>query len=106
MLRNLLMFSLLSLALPGAYAADVRLTTEAQVGTVKLAAGLYNVKIQGSVVIFSDVEKGKSATTMVKIEKMDKKAATTLVQRSTVDGVEHVQSILIGGSDEKLVFAN
>jgi hypothetical protein len=91
--------------LSGLAFADVRFASPAQVGSAKLEPGLYSVKVQGSIVIFSDVNKGKSTTAMAKMEKMDKKAESNSVQGSVVDGVQQVQFITLQGSDQKIVFA-
>jgi VCBS repeat-containing protein len=58
------------------------------------------------VVIFKQEGKDQSFTVLAKFEKTEQKAKTTAVERKEVDGVQRVVSIAIGGSDEKLVFAN
>jgi hypothetical protein len=74
------------------------------VGTAKLPAGDYTLKVEGANAVFTNVDSNKSVTTPVKIETVDKKFASTSVE-STQDGdTQHVTDIELGGSNTKLDF--
>lgn len=71
---------------------------------MKLAAGEYKVKVDGSNAVFTEMKTRKTFTAPVKIEKQAKKPDFTAVESKDANGVEHVDAIDISGADFKLVF--
>jgi hypothetical protein len=84
---------------------EVSFNQPAKLGATTLNPGRYKVKLQGSVVIFTD-DKSKSTTAVANIEKTEKRADATSVLATTVDGVAQVKQIVLAGADFKLRFGN
>ena len=98
------LLSLASLAILSAKTYTITVSNPTKVGSVRLKAGQYKLKVEGSNAIFTDVNNQKSITTPVKVEEGDKKANSTRVQ-STKDGdTERIQEIDLEGSTTKLSF--
>src|SRR5215831_16744819 len=96
---------LLAIALSPLFAAErneVNITTPSKVGNVTLEPGVYQVKLQGAIVIFTDTAR-KSVSTFAKIEKLTKPAAGTALMGETSDGAYRISSILIAGLDCRIV---
>jgi len=74
-----------------------------QVGTVKLAAGEYKVKVEGSNAIFTDSNK-KIVTAPAKTEKVEKKTPYTAAETKDENGTEKLNAIDIEGADFKIIF--
>jgi hypothetical protein len=106
MRTRLIVVVLLALAASVAFAVDdsISFSSPVQVGNLNMEAGLYKIRVQGALVIFSEPRSGKSMSTVVKLEKMDKKSTFTSAQGNKVDGVQQVEVITLFGSDSKLVF--
>jgi hypothetical protein len=81
----------------------ITLAKPVQVGTVKLAAGEYKVKVEGANAIFTDSQK-KTFTAPAKVEKVTKKAPYTATETKDVNGTERLDTIDLEGADFKLVF--
>lgn len=75
-----------------------------EIGSTKLAAGDYKVKVDGDNAVFTESKTRKSFTAPVKVEKQTKKPEYTAVESKDNNGVEHVDAIDLGGADFKLVF--
>lgn len=75
-----------------------------EVGSLKLDAGDYKLKVDGANAVFTSSKTRKSFTTPVKIEKEASKPQFTSVESKDSNGVEHVDAIDLGGADFKLVF--
>ncbi|HWC97529.1 MAG TPA: hypothetical protein VG456_12280 [Candidatus Sulfopaludibacter sp.] len=90
-------------SIPGNKQYNVTISQPIQVGTVKLAAGDYKIKVDGATATFTDSRK-KTCTAPVKVESVAKKIAITAVETKTVNGAEQLAVIDIGGSEFKLVF--
>lgn len=82
----------------------VSFSAPSKVGSVVLPPGLYRLKIQGSLVFFTDIASKKSFSALVKVEKLPKKSAFTAAQARNTDGGQQVESIVVQGADYKLVF--
>lgn len=81
----------------------ITLVKPVQVGSVKLAAGEYRLKVEGANAIFTDSQK-KSVTAPAKIEKVEKKAPYTATETKEVNGTERLNTIDLEGADFKIVF--
>ena len=80
----------------------VTFVTPVQVGAVKLAAGEYKVKVEGSQAVFTDAQSKSSVTVPVKIENSDKKFNNTAVETNNQNGATNIQAIELGGSNTRL----
>ena len=88
------------IALAGSY---FTLATPATLATHKLKAGEYQVDIKKDQAVITN-SGGKSFSIPVKVEQSDKKFETTSVGTSTVNGVDGISEIDLGGSKTRLVF--
>jgi hypothetical protein len=103
--KMLLIPAFLCLALSaGTKQYSISFAKPVEVGSVKLAAGDYKVKVDGAHAVFTENRTRKSFTAPVKIEKQATKPQFTAVESKDANGVEHVDAIDIGGADFKLVF--
>ncbi len=75
-----------------------------QVGSVKLAPGMYTLKVNGSNAVFTPVNGKEGATAEVKSEKLPKKASYTAVESKSEEGFDKVEAISLEGTDTRLVF--
>jgi hypothetical protein len=104
MTTNSLLFTA-TLALAGianAKSYDITLSTPMKAGSLQLAAGHYSLKVQGTDAVFTNTQTGKSFTTAVKAETVDKKCDVTAVVSDTKDGDSHITPVELGGSTTKL----
>jgi hypothetical protein len=105
MLKTLLLF----LALSPAFAAsaklpEVQFRVRSKLGNLTLDPGLYQVKVQGSIVFFTDAA-GKTYSTIARPTKLAEKAtASTVMGSEADDGSYQVTSICIPGFDFRLGF--
>lgn len=90
-------------SLPSSKQYSVTMAQPVQVGSVKLAAGDYKIKITGDTATFINSSR-KEFTAPVKIEKLAKKTEVTAIETKEVNGTSEVMIIDIGGADFKLVF--
>ena len=74
------------------------------VGSQKLKAGEYKVKVDGANVVFTD-EKYKAVTVPVKVETGSKKFKDTAVDSTQSASGDVVNAIEIGGTTTKIEFA-
>ncbi len=96
--------SLSSLCFAGQKSYDVIFSAPATVGSVKLAAGEYKVKVDGANAVFTDSKSFKSVTAPVKVETGTKKFQFTAVDATKDSGVDKINAIELGGSTTKLEF--
>ena len=96
--------SLSSLCFAGQKSYDVIFSAPATVSGVKLAAGEYKVKVDGTNAVFTDAKSFKSVSTPVKVQTSEKKFQFTAVDATKADGVDKVNAIELGGSTTKLEF--
>jgi hexokinase len=90
-------------SLPGSKHYSITLTQPVQVGSVKLAAGDYKLKVDGATATFISQSR-KQFTAPVKVEQVAKKAPSTAVETKDTNGTSELTIIDIGGADFKLVF--
>jgi hypothetical protein len=83
---------------------EVSFSSPVQLGQLKLDAGLYKVKLIGTVAMFTSSANGKTYSTITKTERSQQKASFTAVLGATADGVQKVETIVIAGSEYRLVF--
>ena len=102
-LAALLCLSLSAGSLPSSKQYSVSFIQPVQVGSVKLAAGDYKLKIDGSNATFINTHK-KEFSAPVKIEKVAKKAPVTAIETKEINGASEVSIIDLGGADFRLVF--
>jgi len=98
--KIVLVFALASFA---GFAADSEnsFSTPAQ---IKLAPGLYKLKLIGSMAMFTNTASNKSFSAVTHTEKSGQKAVYTAVLGSTADGLQRVDSIVLAGTDLRLTF--
>ena len=102
-IKSLLLIGTLTLAgIASAKSYDIVLSAPATAGSVKLAAGEYTLKVQGTNAIFTNVETGKSVTAAVKVEDAGKKFQQTAVDSNNNNGTDQIKTIELGGSSTKL----
>ncbi|MDR3703791.1 MAG: hypothetical protein P4L56_29345 [Candidatus Sulfopaludibacter sp.] len=99
----LLCFSLSAGTVPSGKQYSVTFAKPVQVGSVKLAAGDYKLKVDGSTATFVNSHK-KEFSAPVKVEPAAKKASATAVETKDDNGVSQVTAIDISGADFKFVF--
>lgn len=95
--------SLVAGTVPGTKQYTVNFSQPIQVGTVKLTAGEYKVKVDGVTAIFTDSKK-KTYSAPVKVETVTKKTPATSIETKLVNGNQQLDAIDIGGAEFKLVF--
>jgi hypothetical protein len=106
MKKTSLLIGVLALASLGFAAGktyNVTLSKPAKVGTLQLAAGNYQMKLDGATAVFTD-SKRHSFTTAVKVESAPKKFEYTAVDSTDSGNTELVHSITLGGSVTKVQF--
>ncbi|MCE5307230.1 MAG: VCBS domain-containing protein [Acidobacteriales bacterium] len=103
MVKRLLIFSTLSLALLCAKTYTFKVPVAAQAGKVQLAPGEYSVNVEGSQVVLKD-QSGKRIDATAKIESGKEKSKYTAVFISDKDGAKQVKAIQLKGSTDKVVF--
>jgi hypothetical protein len=105
--RSLLLAGTLALScltLANAKSYNIMLSSPANAGTLQLKAGAYQVKVEGSNAVFTNVDSGKKFTAPVKIENASKKFDQTAVDTTSKSGTDQIQSIELGGSTTQLQF--
>jgi hypothetical protein len=80
------------------------LSTPSMAGTVKLPAGDYKMKVDGTNAVLTQVDNDKTYTTAVKVDAGKKKFEQTTVVTDNTNGAAHITAIEIGGSTTKLEF--
>jgi len=83
---------------------DVIFSAPSTVGSVKLAAGEYKVKVDGANAVFTDSKSYKSVSTPVKVETGSKKFQFTAVDATKASDGDKINAIELGGSTTKLEF--
>lgn len=95
--------SLSSLCFAGQKSYDVIFSAPATVSGVKLPAGEYKVKVDGTNAVFTD-SKSKSVSAPVKVETGAKKFQFTAVDASKDGTTDKVNAIEFGGSTTRIEF--
>jgi hypothetical protein len=97
--------SLSGLCFAGQKSYDVIFSAPATVSGVKLAAGEYKVKVDGTNAVFTN-SKSKSVTAPVKVGTGTKKFQHTAVDATKSGDTDKVNAIEFGGSTTRLEFTN
>jgi hypothetical protein len=93
-----------SLGIASARSYDIILSSPAMAGNLQLKPGEYQLKVEGSQAVFTDVQSSKSWTTPVKVETSATKFGETAVETNTQGDMAHIQAIGLAGSNTKLEF--
>jgi hypothetical protein len=93
-----------SLCFAGQKSYDVIFSSPATVSGVKLPAGEYKVKVDGTNAVFTDSKTQKTVNAPVKVGTGAKKFQYTAVDATKDGGVDKVNAIELGGSTTKLEF--
>ncbi len=96
-------FALASISFAGSKTYDITISKAAKVGTVALAAGEYQLKVDGANATFTD-RHHKSVTVAIKVEAGSKKFQYTAVDSTEVGATDLIHSITLAGSTTKIDF--
>jgi hypothetical protein len=96
--------TLSSIGVASAKSFDLVLSAPTLAGNTELKPGDYKLKVEGSQAIFTEAQSSKSFTVPVKIETANRKFDQTVVESTTQNGMDNIQSIDLGGSTTKLEF--
>jgi len=96
--------ALSSLTIVSAKTYEIILSGPTKAGNITLKPGQYQLKVNGSNAVFTEVNGSKSFTTPVKVETGDKKFNDTRVQSSKDGDTDKIEEIDLGGSKTKLGF--
>jgi hypothetical protein len=96
-------FALASIAFAGSKTYDITLSKASKAGSVVLAPGEYQLKVDGTTATFTDSHR-KTFTTTIKVESAAKKFANTAVDSSDSGSTELIHAIMLGGSTTKIDF--
>jgi ABC-type phosphate transport system substrate-binding protein len=95
--------ALASIALAGGKTYSITISKAAKAGTVDLAPGQYQLKVDGSTAVFTDSHH-KSFSTAIKVETTAKKNQYTAVDSSEGAAKDLIHSITLAGSTTKVEF--
>jgi hypothetical protein len=93
-----------SLGIASAKSYDITLSSPAMAGNLELKPGEYQLKVEGSQAVFTDVQSSKKWTAPVKVETGTVKFTQTTVESVTQGDMAHINAIDLGGSTTKLQF--
>jgi hypothetical protein len=96
--------TLASLSLLSAKTYDITLSSPTKAGTVELKPGEYKLKVQGSNVVFTNVDTSKTYTTPAKLQTQSKKYDVTAVETTKAGDTDKLMAIELGGSPTELQF--
>lgn len=96
-------FALASVALAAGKTYDVTISKAAKAGSVELAPGEYQLKVEGTNAVFTN-RRRQSFTTAVKVESGAKKFQNTAVDSSEEGSKDLIHSITLAGSTTKIDF--
>ncbi len=96
-------FALASMAFAGSKTYDITISKAAKAGSVELAPGDYQLKVDGTTAVFTN-SKHKSFTTAIKVEAAPKKFQVTAVDSTEAGAKDLIHSITLGGSTTKIDF--
>jgi hypothetical protein len=97
--------ALASFAFAAGKSYSVTLSKPSKVGSLQLAAGSYQVKVDGANAVFTDAKR-HSFSTAVKVENGSRKFEYTAVDSTDSGNTELVHSITLGGSVTKIEFGD
>jgi len=91
-------------AVASAKTYDILLSSPTKAGNLQLKPGEYRLTVNGTKVIFTDVNTTKSFKTDVKVENTDTKFGDTKIDSSTEGATSVIKDIELGGSKTKIDF--
>lgn len=94
-----------SLGIASAKSYDIVLSSPAMAGNLELKPGEYQLKVEGSQAVFTDVQTSKQWTAPVKVQTSPAKYAETTVESTTQGDMSHIHAIDLAGSTTQLEFA-
>jgi hypothetical protein len=98
--------ALSTLSIASAKSYDITLAAAAKVGNVQLAAGEYKVKVDGTNVVFTNVDTAKQVNATAKVDTVEKKFEVTAVDTTRNGNEDQINAIELGGSKTKLEFGS
>jgi hypothetical protein len=96
-------FALASISFAGGKTYDITISKAAKAGSIELAPGEYQLKVEGTNAVFTD-RHHKSFTTAIKVEAAPKKFQFTAVDSSDAGAADLIHSITLAGSTTKIDF--
>jgi hypothetical protein len=99
----IVVFALASVGFAAGKTYYLTISKAAKAGSVELAPGEYQLKVNGATAVFTN-SKHESFTTAVKVEEMAKKSSHTAVDSSEAGSKDLIHSISLEGSKTKLDF--
>ncbi|HUP03075.1 MAG TPA: hypothetical protein VMU19_03735 [Bryobacteraceae bacterium] len=103
MFHRIVFLALLGVALAAAKTYTFDIDSATQAGTTLLKPGQYSMKVDGSQAVLRD-QNGRTFTASVKVQSGTEKFNQTIVSTSTAGGKDHIESIELGGTTNKVVF--
>lgn len=82
----------------------VSFSAPSKVGSVFVPPGLYKLKVQGNLVLLTEMSTKKCYNALVRVEKLSKPSTVTAAQARVVDGIQRIEVIVVQGEDYKLLF--
>lgn len=103
MIKRIVMFGLLAIALASAKTYTFTISDPAQAGTAQLKPGEYLLRLDGAHVALMNKD-GSQIAAAATVEETDRKFEQTSIITSDVDGIHRIESIQLHGSKNKVVF--
>src|ERR1035441_306502 len=97
--------AILTLSVASAKTYDILLSSPTKAGSLKLKPGEYRMTVNGTKVVFTDVNTTKSFTTEVKVENTDTKFGDNKIDASNDGTTSVIKDIELGGSKPKIDFS-
>src|SRR5665213_2476101 len=94
--------TLTSLGIASAKSYDIILSSPAKAGATELKPGEYKLKVEGSQAVFTDQQSSKSFSIPIKVVNGDKKFGYTSVESTSLQGMDNIHAIDLGGSNTRL----
>ena len=103
MLKRIVMFGLLVVALASAKTYSFTIFDRAQAGTAQLKPGEYRLKLDGAQVALIDMD-GRPIDVVATVEQSGVKFDQTSVTTTDADGIHRILSIQLHGTNNRVVF--
>jgi len=104
MVKRIVMFGLLVVALASAKTYSFTIFDRAQAGTAQLKPGEYRLKLDGAQVALIDMD-GRQIDVVATVEQSDVKFDQTSITATDADGIHRILSIQLHGTNNKVVFS-
>jgi|KBSSwiStaDraftv2_1062776.scaffolds.fasta_scaffold121716_3 hypothetical protein len=82
----------------------ISISSASKIGTTEFQPGDYELVVDQPKVRLTERKTGKSVEIEAKVENLENKVPSTMIQSETVNGVSMIRHILIGGSKTKVAF--